>query len=238
LIRPGTRRLAVWLAVYFAFIVAAWWCLALRSADRYWIHGLPLVALLGGVGACWCQEQVWRRGLLGLLVFGSVVNLAVVTSGGGGYNRYFASLDELRMDTDRVDPWHLYFNRHATEGRVLLVGEAQVFDIQVPILYNTWLDDSIFERMVIDPATGKLRQPEEIRDAFQANHVSHVYVHWGEIKRYRDTGYNDFAFLSRELFETLVQEGVLTPIPPTAELEHHSGRGYRVLKISKRQIPS
>jgi dolichyl-phosphate-mannose-protein mannosyltransferase len=233
LIRPKTRRFAIWLAVYFAFIVAVWWCMALRSADRYWIHGLPLVALLGGIGACWCQERVWRRALLGILVFGTVVNLAVVTSGGGGYNRYFASLAELRVVPDRVDAWHLYFNRHATEGRVLLVGEAQVFDIEVPILYNTWLDDSIFERMVIDPATGKLRQPKEIRSAFQAENVSYVYVHWGEIARYRATGYNDFALIGPELFDTLVKQGILAPIPPTRELEKHSGRGYRVLKASE-----
>ena len=232
-IRPKTRRLAIWLAVYFAFIVAAWWCLALRSADRYWIHGLPLVALLGGIGACWCRERVWRCVLVGLLVFGTVANLAVVTSGGGGYSRYFASLAELRVAPDRVDAWHLYFNRHATEGRVLLVGEAQVFDIEVPILYNTWLDDSIFERMVIDPATGEPRQPEQIRSAFQAADVSCVYVHWGEITRYRATGYNDFAFIWPELFDRLVQQGVLTPIPPTRELENHPGRGYRVLKMSE-----
>ena len=229
-IRPGTRRLATWLAVYFAFIVAAWWCLALRSADRYWIHGLPLVALLGGIGACWCQERVWRRALLGLLAFGTVVNLAVVTSGGGGYNRYFASLAELRVATDRVDPWHLYFNRHAAEGRVLLVGEAQVFDIETPILYNTWLDDSIFERIVLDPATGKLRQPEQISSALQAADVSCVYVHWGEIARYRATGYNDFALVRPELFDQLVRQAVLAPIPPTEYLKDHPGRAYRVLK--------
>jgi len=232
-IRPRTRRLAVWLAVYFAFIVAAWWCLALRSADRYWIHGLPLVALLGGAGACWRQERVWRRTLLGLLVFGTAVNLAVATSGGGGYNRYFASLAELRVDADRVDAWHLYFNRHATEGRLLLVGEAQVFDIEAPILYNTWLDDSIFERMVIDPATGKLRPPEEIRSAFQADDVSYVYVHWGEIARYIETGYNDFALVRPDVFDSLVKQGVLAPIPPTPELEDHPGRGYRVLKAGE-----
>ena len=232
-IRPRRRRLAIWLAVYFAFIVVAWWGLALRSADRYWIHGLPLVALLGGIGACWCRERVWRRAILGILVFGTVVNLAVVTSGGGGYNRYFASLSELRVAPDRVDAWHLYFNRHATFGRVLLVGEAQVFDIEAPILYNTWLDDSLFERLVIDPASGKLRQPEEIRSAFQTADVSYVYVHWGEIARYRATGYNDFALIGPELFERLVQQGILAPIPPTPELENHPGRGYRVLKASE-----
>ena len=228
-IRPRSRRLAIWLAVYFAFIVAAWWCLALRSADRYWIHGLPLVALLGGIGACWCRERLWRRALLGLLVFGTVVNVAISTSGGGGYNRYFASLAELRTAPDRVYPWHLYLNRHATEGRVLLVGEAQVFDLEMPILYNTWLDDSIFERMVIDPASGNLRRPEEIRAAFAAEGVSHVYVHWGEIARYRATGYNDFALVQPLVFDKLVALGILEPIVPPPELQERSGRGYRVL---------
>ncbi len=230
-IRPQTRRLAIWFAVYFALIAATWWLIALRSADRYWIHGLPLVALLGGIGACWCNERLWRRWLVGILVFGAVVNLAVVTSGGGGYNRYFASLDELRVDhPDRVDGWHLYLNEHATEGRVLLVGEAQVFDLEMPILYNTWLDDSILERMVIDPASADLRQPEEIRAAFEAEDVAYVYVHWGEIGRYRDTGYNDFAFARPGLFDKLIALGILEPIVPPPKLQEHSGRAYRVLR--------
>ena len=53
------RRLVVGLAVYFVFIVAAWWCLALRI-DRYWAPALPILALLAGAGATWCRARLWQ----------------------------------------------------------------------------------------------------------------------------------------------------------------------------------
>jgi hypothetical protein len=162
------------------------------------------------------------------LIFAAAANFVVAASGACGYNRYFAPLAELRSIPERVDGWHRYFNQHPTDGVLLLVGEAQVFDIEVPILYNVWVDDSIFERLVRDPTTGKLRPADEIRAAFAQENVSRVYVHWGEIARYRDTGYGSMDFVQPSIFERLVAEGVLQPIPPPEGLQEHPGRAYRV----------
>jgi hypothetical protein len=219
LLAGARRRLAVGLAAHFAFIVAAWWLLTHRI-DRFWIPALPLAALLAGLGAAWSQERPWRIAVIVFLVAGSAANFLTATSVGGGYDPYFVSLERLRDDPDRVDAWHRYFNRHAKQGRLLLVGDAQPFDLELPVLYNTCFDDSIFERLV------KGRAPEEARAAFIEQGITHVYVHWGEIARYRRT-YGFTEFVQPAVFEQLVSMGVLAPLP---DVPDHPGRGYRVIR--------
>jgi len=214
------RRLSLVLLAYFGCVVVGWWLLTHRI-DRFWIPVLPVVALLAGVGACWSRQTVWRRVLVGLLVFGSISNFLVTTSVAGGYNRYFVSLRRLRHDPMRVDAWHRYFNTHARDGRVLMVGDAQVFDLEVPIRYSTCFDDSLFELLAAGHRT------EEVRAGLVREGISHVYVHWGEIKRYRTPGNYGFTdFVQPAVFRRLVEQGVLEPLP---EIEGHPGRGYRVV---------
>lgn len=212
------RRLAIGLAAYFMFVIAAWWLLTHRI-DRFWIPALPLAALLAGLGTAWSQERLWRIALLVFLMVGSAANFLTAASVGGGYNPYFVSLARLRDDPERVDAWHRYFNRHAKQGRLLLVGDAQPFDLEMPVLYNTCFDDSIFEQLV------KGRSPQEVRAAFIEQGITHVYVHWGEIARYRRT-YGFTEFVQPAVFERLVAHGVLAPLP---QIPDHPGRGYRVL---------
>jgi len=220
------RRLSLVLLAYFGYVILAWWLLTHRI-DRFWIPVLPLVALLAGAGACWSRDLIWRRALVGLLLFGAVSGLLVTTSGPGGYNRYFMGLKRLRADPTRLDPWHRYFNTHPPDGRVLVVGDAQVFDLEVPVFYSTCFDDSLFEQLVKDPATGGVRPADEIRASLHARDISHVYVHWGEIGRYREPGNYGFTdFVHPAVFERLVAEGVLEPLAP---IEGHAGRAYRVV---------
>ena len=57
-----------------------------------------------------------------------------------------------------------------------------------------------------------------------ARQVSYVYVDWGEIARYRRT-YGFTNFVEPQVFDRLVAEGILEPLPA---IEGHEGRGYRV----------
>lgn len=221
------RPLVIGLAAYFLFIVTAWWCLALRI-DRYWAPGLPILALLAGAGAVWCRDRLWQYALLGLLIFGSIFNFITVATQPCTYPPLFLSYAKLRTAPDRVNPWHLYLNEHA-KGTVLLVGEAQVFDLEVPILYNTWLDDSVFESIFRDPATGGLRTADEICAELKSRNVSHVYVSWSEIGRYIDTGYGNWDFVRPQIFQQLVSEGVLELVPPPEGLEESVNQVYRVV---------
>ncbi len=206
----------VWILLgYTAFVIAAWWLLTHRI-DRFWIPVLPVLALLAGAGACWTTARWWTIVLAALLVAGSGANFLVAAAGQG--NAWFVGLARLRHDPGWVDPWHEYFNAQPSQGRLLTVGDAAVFDLTPPVLYNTCFDDCIFEQLV------KGRTAAEIRAELAARQVSHVYVDWGEIARYRRTyGFTDFV--QPEVFNRLVEQGILEPLPA---IEGHAGRGYRV----------
>jgi len=217
----SNRRLVWALLGYSAYVLAVWWLFTHRI-DRFWIPILPLLAWMGGIGACWSMHRVWRIALIGLLVVALTLNFLMAASGGPGRsNRYFASLNRLREDPLLVDAWHRYFNSSAAEGRLLLVGDAEVFDLKMPIFYSTCFDDSLFEQMV------KGQTPETIRANLLSRGITHLFVHWGEIARYRNSGYGFTEFVHPAIFDQLVEQGLLKPLPI---IEGHSGQGYEVLK--------
>jgi hypothetical protein len=203
--RRGTGTVApgiVWaLAGYFAVVIAAWWVWTHR-VDRFWIPALPVAALLAGAGACWSVERWWRWVLCGLLVLGTTYGFLTAGSVLGGYKSYFVSLDHARTDPYRVGACHRYLNRTVRHGGVLLVGDAQPFDLQMPVLYNTCFDDSIFEQLVKD------RSPEEVLAAFAERDITYVLVDWSEVRRYRRT-YGLTRFIKSVVFSDLVHDGVL-----------------------------
>jgi hypothetical protein len=152
--------------------------------------------------------------VLPIVGVGAVWSFVVITSGiGGGDNRYFESLERLKSDPARLAPWHAYLNTHTAAGKsVLSVGDAQVFDLEVPVLYNTVFDPSVFEAIVRDER-GQLRPAAELRERLRD--VAFVYVNWGEIARYRSPGNYGFSdFVQPEVFARLVADGVLEPAVP------------------------
>ncbi len=211
------RRLRWWLG-YVALFFALWWLLTHRI-DRFWVPVLPIVALLAGGAASVVITTSWRRGLLALVGVGTLWSFVVITSGiGGGDNRYLESLERLKHDPSRLAPGHAWLNAHTPAGqRVLSVGDAQVFDLEVPVLYNTVFDPSVFESIVRDDR-GELRQAADLRERLRG--VAFVYVNWGEIVRYRSPGNYGFSdFVQPAVFERLVAEGVLGPaVPEFAEV--------------------
>jgi len=205
------RRWSRPLWLYLLFVLAAWW-LVTHRIDRFWIPALPVAALLAGVGATmlwrWLSPKGATAATLALVVLALFANFPFVATG----RPLFDSLARLRSDPARVDPWHLYLNEHVPPGgAVLLVGDAQPFDLTVPAYYNTVFDDSLFVEIV------EGRSAEEIRARLAELRITHVYVHWDELARYRDTyDRQGFArFIQPEVFQRLVAEGVLDPpLPP------------------------
>lgn len=225
---PSQRRTAWTLAGYFALVIAAWWLFTHRI-DRFWIPALPVVALLAGVGATWSPGRGWRAALAGMVLVGSLFNLLVATSGACGYNSYLISLESLRVSPERVDPWHLALNREAASGKVVAVGDADVFDLTMPVVYATCFDTNWLETQ----AAGKT--PQEVGQALRAAGVTHVYVDWYEIARYRKPGNYGFTpFFQPAWFDQLVAAGVLAPLPL---LPDSLGRAYRVLPRAVQREP-
>ena len=75
---------------------------------------------------------------------------------------------------------HPYLDDHvAADRRVLLVGDATPYDLSVPVFYNTVFDSSIFEQIA-----GNLSAPD-VAAALAELRISHIYVVWVEVARYR-----------------------------------------------------
>jgi hypothetical protein len=215
-------RLTRLLAIAIAFIFISWWLLTHRI-DRFLVPIWPLAAMLAGIGATWNATLLWRRTLWTVLVIGLAYDFVLIAGGPVADNRYLMSLVELRAESvRRVDPWHEYLNAHAGEIKgVLLVGDAQPFDLEVPNQYNTVFDRSIFEELVRD------HSPEEVRKALLDRGISHIYVSWPEIARYRSPGnYGITEFLQPRIFADLVAAGVLKRLPQLAD---HGGELYQVI---------
>jgi 4-amino-4-deoxy-L-arabinose transferase-like glycosyltransferase len=211
------RPLVWWLAVYVGFYLVVWW-LATHRVDRFWVPLLPVLAWLAGRGAVAWTSSIWRRGVMVLLLFGLAANLLFLLSAGVYDHRYLMSLERLRRDEpaepgglSRVHAAHRYLNAHAADGdRVLLVGDAQPFDLQLPALYSTCFDGCLFERWLAG------RTADQRRAALRERGIRYVLVAWSEIDRYRSPGNYGFSdYVTRSLVreELVRQQQVLRPIP-------------------------
>lgn len=194
--RPARAVLAL-LAVY----LAVWW-LTTHRIPRFWVPALPLAAFLAGCGATWNLNRWWRLAAQSLVVLGVLLTLPWVCSPLIGDSRFLTSLEALRSGA--VAPIEglsareiafRYLNVHVPPGsRVLLVGEAQPFDLRPDAIYNTCFDDCQLERLIGG------RSPSARRAAFHESRISHVLIHWAELDRYRAPGnYGYPAFVTRSL---------------------------------------
>jgi len=251
---------------YLAWWITMWW-LGTHRIDRFWLPALPMAALWAGLGFCWSESRLWRWCRTGLLAVGLLYGflLAGGVPAAGGYNRYFWTLDRLRVDPLRVDPWHLWLNQTWQEqrrpkGYVLLVGDAQPFDLEMPVLYATCFNTSPLEELLWE-ADARTGQPpafspdqgdsrnvfcpggermypvgwlgqafaQRLKELLAERDIRYIYVHWGEIGRYRSPGNYGFTPLVQpELFDAWVRWGVLQPILPPSACQEHPGQCYRV----------
>lgn len=224
----------VWLFVAWVFL--AWWGLTHRI-DRFWVPMIPAVAALAGVGAAGVSSALRNafdtRGwpgwvpatVIGLPVCAlAIFNLAFVTSPLSGYNayllddQYFAESPPTTQSIAAIEAVEF-----AEPPRVLMVGEAEIFDARFDLMYNTVFDQSLFETWFAEPREGvaaedwNLRPVDEIRAQLAEQGITHLFVNWSEVLRYRQTyGYTDFVAARR--FEALVEAGVLQPMELTGDL--------------------
>ncbi|MBI2824646.1 MAG: hypothetical protein HYX69_08175 [Planctomycetia bacterium] len=214
------RPMIVALSVYAAFVLAAWWLLTHRI-DRFWVPVLPVLAFLGGVVLAAPLRREPRVAIGLFLGLGIAANWIFIAAGAAD-DAYFVSTARLRTDPQRVDPWHLYLNEHVPhDAAVLAVGDAQVFDLSMPVFYSTVFDPNLFESLM------KGRSPEERRRELSDRNVAFVYVHWGEIARYLSPGNYGFTeYVTPGLFETLVSQQVLAA--PLPMIEGHLGQVFPV----------
>lgn len=210
------RKRVVALSGYAFFLFATWWLLTHRL-DRFWLPLLPVVALLAGAGATTLASAPQRLVLRMACLLGLLFNALMIFSGLSGYNAFLADLptSRERITSEYQSGLHYLNQTIGDDSRVLMVGEAQVFDSEFPLVYNTVFDRSLFQQWVgADDSQSeeaddyRLKSVAEIRKTLAEQKITHVYVNWAEVLRYRTTyGYTHFVEPSR--FQELVDLGVL-----------------------------
>lgn len=192
-----------------------WWGITHR-VDRFVLPVFPLLFVLAGIG---CGE-LYRLGgtRLANLVLLSGVFLTMVYDAGPGLGdaRLCVDLRYLRVDDgsgssiSRMPVHQLWVNRHLSPlDKVLVVGDAAVFDYEVPVIYSTTFDRS-FLRDLLDAPSSK--QNEMVTD----QGITHLLVHWGEIARLRAT-YGFDETIQPQSVQRLVESGLMRPVFQEAE---------------------
>ena len=206
-IRKESRWLAIVVAAYVAYIFLSWWFLTHRL-DRFWLPLLPGFAVLAGLGADWTRNKLWSIFIGFVMTIVIITNLAYSTTALTALNEWTGrpprtqavGTGAAQQIPDGVD------SRLPPDARILLVGQAAVFHVQHPIVYNTVFDDDNFEVLTRD------KSPDEVRTNLETLGITHVFVDWFEIERYRSPGNYGFTpYVTPAVFEKLVKAGVLGP---------------------------
>ncbi len=217
ILRAGSRRAVGWLTAYSAYLFLTWWLFTHRL-DRFWLPILPGLAILAGLGADWTRSRLWTVVLVGLLGLAIWINGLYCSTALAGLNEWTGDLNLLRTSVpQRLNAPLVKLDSELPPGaRPLLVAQAAVFHLNRPIVYNTVFNEENIELL----ARG--RTPGELGEELHRQGITHVYVDWSEIARYRSPGNYGFTpFVTAEFFEELVRSGVLdrpTRMGPRQEL--------------------
>lgn len=217
---------ARWAMVWWLLGVAIWW-LASHRLERFWLPLVPLLVVAAGWGI-----GRWRDCLQGwpvALALGLHGLYGVLMESDWPYvdNRIALALHDLRADRwvsqsvvpggdereamlERVPAHQRWINSHLSDGRlkegerVLMVGDARVFDLRVPIASSSCFDRSLLEEVA------QLVEPRERSELLRRRRIAYVVVDWGEIDRYRSPGNYGFSpLVDRRLMDQLVEQGVV-----------------------------
>jgi hypothetical protein len=211
-LRREWRKNVAWLALYSAYLFLTWWLFTHRL-DRFWLPILPPLAILAGLGSDWVGAKGWAGWLwtawLGVaLGLGIATNAVYSSTALAGLNEWTGDLNRLRSSVPKMlnAPLARLDAELPAGARPLLVGQAAVFHLNRPIVYNTVFNEETIETIA------KGRSPREVGEALRRLGVTHVYVDWFEIERYRSPGNYGFTpFVTPALFSGLVEAGVLKP---------------------------
>ena len=171
-LRPGSRRMAVGSSGRCVVYLFLTWFLFTHRLDRFWLPLLPILAVLAGLGADWVRHAGWSALLWTdprhqpASRTSPTIRASWRASTSGPATSTF-----LRHDLPRAaEPAARIARRQLPpDARVLLVGQAAVFHLSHPIVYNTVFNDETIEEL----ARG--RDTEGLRQALRDRGLTHIY---------------------------------------------------------------
>lgn len=200
-----------WLWLYVVWMLGTWWALTHRI-DRFWVPIIPVMAVLAGSSWNLSRHVAWRVFISATVVVACTFNYGFARLPFVGFHGGLVELAELRKMPIRRDILQLN-QTLPTDACVLMVGEAEVFDAEFSLVYNTVFDESIFQELTSADASRPdesqpMKSAAEIADELRQWKITHVYVNWSEILRYRQT-YGFTKYVTPEKFRVLQEAGIL-----------------------------
>lgn len=168
------------------------------------------------------------RWLIIVLVAGSVFyQFGFITTPLCGYNAYLSTYilaeEQTKTQSVKIVDWLTL----PSGSKVLFVGEAELFNADFPYAYNTVFDENLLEEWTSTetaPGVWELKSADEIRKKFHSEQITHLFINWNEILRYRTTyGYTDFVTPNR--IAQLQNLGVISPISLPDSIQLRAWKG-------------
>ncbi len=192
---------------------ATWWGFTHRI-DRFWIPLIPLLSLAAGTAWLISASKVWKTFLLSVIAAVTLFNVRFCSTALVGFHVGLMDLEIARQTTIRADIRFLN-ETLPKDAKVLMVGEAEVFDATFAVAYNTVFDSCLFEDWTTLPEDNQRPVTERrmlptaiIRQRLRDEGITHVLINWGAVLRYRMTyGYSEYVAPGR--FRQLADDGVL-----------------------------
>ena len=200
-----------WLWLYVIWMLGTWWALTHRI-DRFWVPVVPVLAVLAGLSWTLSRHVAWRIFLAATMVVVCTFNYGFARLPFVGFHGGLVEMSELKKMPIRQDI--LKLNKTLpSDARVLMVGEAEVFDVEFDLIYNTVFDENIFQQLtsadtLLPDESQPMKKAADIADALHERKITHLYVNWSEILRYRQT-YGYTKYVTPKKFRNLQEAGIL-----------------------------
>ena len=207
-------RFVLWgILVYSICFFAGWW-LVTHRIDRFWLPIMPLLAVLAGLGAARLTDLFGRKSgskiVTLLLILAATYCFLINASPMPGKNvAFLAPLDA----PGRLTPWTRQVNDRPLPGMLAVIGEANVYEMNVPLCYAT-----CWNRPPLEDVLAVGREPKEVLRELHRRNIGWILVHWGEIRRFRGPGNYGFShFPTPDIFRHCVDAGILMPLETDEE---------------------
>ncbi|MEQ9411129.1 MAG: glycosyltransferase family 39 protein [Fuerstiella sp.] len=214
------RREVGWLWLLVIWTIVTWWAVTHRI-DRFWIPVIPVLAVLAGAAWHVGRSRLWHFTVVAALAVCWVFNAGlcrpeIINRHIIGFHAGLMELEAARALPIRRDI-RLLNSTLPEDARVLMIGEAEVFDADFDLVYSTVFDSNIFEQWTsrqdeptVPPRERQMKSADEIRAILRQQKITHLFVNWSEILRYRLT-YGYTGYVHPERFRRLQQMQILQP---------------------------
>ena len=203
-------KLAHWSLIYCGLFLVGW-LVSTHRIERFLLPIIPFIALTGGFAfdALLSNASVWTgRVFKGIFALGVVYSCLILAFPFlGGMSGALEDVSVLRSSSTRLGDGltqlvalksEYLLNMKNADERVLLIGDAAVFDCPFPIEYAVCFNSDAF----LDDVTNKLKEN---------NPPPAVVVNLNEIARYQNTEYG-YSSKIKAVLELLDSSDRFTPI--------------------------